>query len=396
MMRRLYLFAIVLILLATACGSTSATPSPSNGDGLATEPQQWLHDVIITVAMEIEVVGEADSDYQPPNPELVVAAQVLDILFWPAEVTATDGATLEFDVPTAGDSVTITLSGLPSAPATGMRYVVLATSNEVVGTTEATEWFSHEVYETQGFETLTNALRPHLDDLIPWEGTPETRRATLVEYLVQSHEYREATLNTTSAVTPGPLLALAFDLADVPPIDYSPELGRSVSDYLALDPADRQLVERSFMPEPVIEALDLIDFHAVITYDNDFAEKYWAVGFRTSEGVVGPYLTDATLLFDEVHALRPQTGDIEVLVWEAEPASEDQWRSLLRLAQPLDPDIVINPIGPVMELATASNFLIVDLRTGDLELKDINDLDATVDDLARSAGEAARREIGEG
>ena len=136
----------------------------------------------------------------------------------------------------------------------------------------------------------------------------------------------------------------------------------SVSDYIGLEPQTRQILEYGEIPAAAVSALDLVPLNVLVFYPAGFENDYWAIGFRTAAGLVGPYEIDAQGV-TEIHAARPRIGAINMVGWTE--VFYGLVREVLAASEPVTSLSSIN-LGTVAD----SDVIVVDLGAGTVEVVD--------------------------
>lgn len=191
-----------------------------------------------------------------------------------------------------------------------------------VYSSEPPRWFADTAYDSEMREML-GKVGPPLDVILSADDSSvAAKREALVEYVIEGTAWKDALIAGEQDLPVGPRLALA--LAYTEPavaseaVDW--ELGMTVSDYLALDAQDRQLLDLVDMPAEVVSAFDLVSASFLVIFPPELADSYWGFGIRTSVGTLGPfhYSSDQELI--PIMGAVPRHGEVELVGW-AQPRS---------------------------------------------------------------------------
>ena len=88
-------------------------------------------------------------------------------------------------------------------------------------------------------------------------------------------------------------------------------------------------------------------------------EGFWAVGLRTSAGIIGPYVIGVDHHFTEIVSSAPSTGQLTILVWESRPRpGQDLLSAAVEYRHDGSAVVVDRPSGAT----AADQALVIDLR----------------------------------
>ncbi|MBN2113684.1 MAG: hypothetical protein JW785_06105 [Acidimicrobiia bacterium] len=287
----------VLILAMSACGS----------DG---EEVVYGHSVMHEHVLNAVFVGTVVDSGQ----NLV---RVNEILWERLEFYSTRGAVYKLvPLPIGGE---VPVAGGLSKLEEGADYTFVVI--QLYGT-EPPRWSADTAYDSEMHEMLGEVGPPLNVILNADDSSAAAKREALVEYVMEGTAWNDALIAGESNPPAGPrvALALAYTEPTVASEAVDWELGMTVSDYLALDAQDRQLLDLADMPAEVVSAFDLVSAGFLVIFPPELADSYWGFGIRTSVGTLGPFRYSSDQELIPIMGAVPRHGEVELVGW-AQPRS---------------------------------------------------------------------------
>jgi len=296
-----------LVLAVSACGS-------AGGDG---EGSTYGHSVMHESVLNAVFVGTA---VDTRNIEQATV-RVNEVLWERLEFRGATGGVYAFvPLPIGGE---VPVQGGLGKLKEGADYTFVGVQ---VLFSDPPHWFVSTAYDSEMREML-GEIGPPLEVILHADETSAAaKREALVEYVIEGTAWADERRAGEPDPPVGPRLALALAYIE-PPVTseaVDPELGMTVTDYLALDARDRQLLELPAMPAEVVEALDLVSVQVLVILAPGPADAYWGLGIRTRAGTLGPFGFSPEEKLVIIMGAAPRRGEVELVGW-AKPGATATW-----------------------------------------------------------------------
>lgn len=328
--------------MGTDAHTQTGVTVPANGacDG-SVEPVM-LTETVYSAAFTGIVERSYEGNFDPPRrPNTTWLVKVTGVDFQADVVQPPGGLELPLTRIQRGDEIAVFFKR--EAPVVGGEYYVLASQTY---TRPEPGWNAVAAFSLPDMRPLVPVCPP-LETLLGSgeSGTQAIRKDlnVLAEEVLDRFDGRHA--------EDGPVLRRAREAAGfgsgLPPVD-------PLQGFLDTPAERRQLVLPEDLPKGAMEALDLVEFRALVILPQGFADDHWAVGFRTQAGFVGPFILEGEQPFVDMNAVRPRQGMLEFVVWASEPATEDRLPAEARV-------VGVPRLGAVVPKLEQGEVLVIDL-----------------------------------
>jgi hypothetical protein len=282
------IWLLIILLLPAACSRNSEGDRETASDvGVIPLDVQAISSVMeVTAIQPVEV----------PGLKTAWLARVDDVLWSTDSISLSDGGTLAFVERSPGDAVVV-VAGPVVKLESGMQVLIVAT--------QLVDWYGEYTVDPILATFRSDDLTP-LEESIPSDlrvlaANPEAAsledlKAALAAFADEVHAYVEADVQGDSSPPVGEHLARARAARGYAPgptgpsSDYVNAIGMTRDAYLALDSSQRQLLTVDEVGVEIAAALNLVDQRIMVVGADSLVDSYSAIGFRTTVGVIGPYL----------------------------------------------------------------------------------------------------------
>lgn len=340
MSRRLAAAALAGVLITASCGGASGAEDELAG--LGSQPV----DAVLTGAV-VSIDPSTDS-----------VRFAIDEVLWARGPYRDESDTLVIPSMVATGDVVGLLT--PIEVVTGASYVILG--QQAVTPAGDISYSSHGVLDPTSIDMLQPFVPAPPELLLPGETGPAAELAALVGFLEDRARFDSARRSPTALTR---RLARALQLDDIRSggagqVVTGLEETISLEDYLLLAPALRTLPTTGDLPPVVEEALDVKAMTAHVRLPDGFAERYWAIGFTTPAGIVGPLpLTEGQRVV-EIDGYRQRGGAVKLVAW-TEPATR---RTIGPTRVRLGDKALRSEVAELARSLNARRVLVIDLARG--------------------------------